>query len=294
MKFYHKAFVCALVILLTPKLNYAQSNLQQFTPSVLLQKGQFEFNQFNSLYSQTKIRDRHGDDINLGERQSFLRNIFFVLYGISDTRRINIGIQTNIVTARYTSPDNSILSIFGNEIDDYKKTMLSSIGPIVKFTPFKNIGFLSIQSTLLFPISADLESPRFVDHDRISWITQLFFDKAIVEKIRVFLEAGLLYRFKKLESHENFFRIPLSTILSYFPSSEATIFASIQHSPAFGKVVGDTSSKFGQIRWFTALGLGAKYQISSSVGVELSYANFILSRADGAGSNINLGLRVII
>lgn len=288
-----KVLTLAVLLMLKMSLSNAQTNLQAFTPSVLLQKGQVEYNLFNSLYSQTKTRDRNGNNIDLGERQSFFRNTFLFLYGVSDTRRLNLGVQANIVTARYTSPDNSILSIFGKETGDFKKTLLASIGPVIKFTPLKNVGFLSVQSTLLFPLSNELERPRFVDHDRVSWVTQIFFDKALNDQFRIFLEAGILYRFEKLESHTNFFRVPLSAIVSYFPSAKATVFGTLQHSPVLGEERNETQSKFGQLRWFTALGIGAKYQVTNSLGFELSYSNFVLSRNDGAGSTINIGVRII-
>lgn len=293
MKYNYKAFACVIILLLNVKFISAQSNLQKFTPSILLQKGQLEFNLFNSLYSQTKKRDRNGKSFKLGERQSFLRNTFSLLYGISKNKRINIGTQANLTTARYTSPKNSILSIFGNETGDYKKTILSSIGFIIKVIPFKNIGFLSIQNTLLFPVNKNLETPRFIDHNRISWLTQIFLDKSFNDKWRIFLEIGLLNRFKKLNTHQYFFRVPFSAIISYFPSSKTNLFATFQYMPAFGKKVGKTTSKFGQLMWFTALGLGAKYQVSNNIGLELSYNNFILSREDGAGNAINFGIRII-
>lgn len=287
-----KSIYAGLLFIFSAQIAVSQSNLQTYTPSVLLQKGQIEYNLFNSLYSQTKIRDVIGHDVPLGERQSFLRNTFALLYGISENKKINIGFETNLVTARYTTPDKSIFSFFGKSQGDYKKTMLSSIGPKIKITPFENIGFLSIQSTLLFPVS-NVEEGRFTDHDRTSWITQVFFDKSLSDKMRLFLEIGLLYRFKKLEAHNNFFRTPFSAIISYFPTSKSTIFGSFQHAPAFGKVFSETSSKFGQIRWFSTLGLGAKYQVTNSLGLELSYSNFFKSRNDGAGSTINLGVRII-
>ena len=272
---------------------FSQSNLQAFTPSVLLQKGQLEINIFNSLYSQKHGRDHNGNKFSIGQRESFLKNTFSFLYGISENRRLNIGLETNFASSRYTYPNNSIFSFFGNEVGDFKKALLSSIGPKIKFTPFKQVSFLSVQSTLLFPLSDDLESPRFTDHNRVNWITQVFFDKALTEEIRIFLEVGLLYRFKNLVAHNDFFRIPMSAILSYFPSSKATLFTSLQHAPAFGKVVSDSFSKFGQIRWFTALGVGVKYQATNNLGLEISYSNFILSRNDGAGSTINIGIRII-
>ena len=51
--------------------------------------------------------------------------------------------------------------------------------------------------------------------------------------------------------------------------------------------------QFGLSQWFTQAGLGVKYQITTSIGLELSYGNFLLSRNDGAGYNVNFGIRYI-
>ena len=66
-----------------------------------------------------------------------------------------------------------------------------------------------------------------------------------------------------------------------------------RHPPAFGNLVGTNQETFGQLRWFTQIGIGAKYQLTQSVGVEVSYGNFLNSRNDGAGQVVNLGIRII-
>jgi hypothetical protein len=83
----NKSIYAGLLFIFSAQMAIAQSNLQTYTPSVLLQKGQIEYNLFNSLYSQTKIRDVNGHDVPLGERQSFLRNTFALLYGISENKK---------------------------------------------------------------------------------------------------------------------------------------------------------------------------------------------------------------
>ena len=64
----NKAIYAILLFISISQIAISQTNLQTYTPSVLLQKGQIEYNLFNSLYSQTKIRDEIGHDVPLGER----------------------------------------------------------------------------------------------------------------------------------------------------------------------------------------------------------------------------------
>ncbi|MEP2026694.1 hypothetical protein [Reichenbachiella sp.] len=238
-----------------------------------------ELKVFNNLYTQTKVRDEDGTNIELGERQSFLNNQIRYLYGLSKEARFNIGLETNLTTAWY-----------GSESSDL---MFTSIGPTLKFVPIKNLGNFSVQSTFLFPLNRDdLEKP-FINHNRYTWWTQFFYDHSINSKLNLFLEADLIYRFAVEDYQNDFFRTPLSLIVSYFPTSKLTLYTNVQYAPAYGKLPGVEDIEFGRMRWFTQLGLGTKYLIQSNLELELSYANFVLSKRDGAGSVYNFGIRFL-
>lgn len=259
---------------------FAQSSLQQYTPSVLLSNGQMELKVFNNLYTQTKVRDEDGNDVELGERQSFLNHQLRFLYGLSHQSRLNVGLETNLTTAWY-----------GGESSDL---LFTSVGPTLKFVPIESRGNFSIQSTFLFPLNGnELEDPLFINHNRYTWWTQVFYDHSISTKLNLFFEADLVYRFKADDLQNDFFRVPLSLIVSYFPSSKLTLYSNVQYSPAYGKLPGVEDIEFGRMRWFTQLGFGAKYLILDNLELELSYANFILSKRDGAGSVYNLGVRFL-
>lgn len=261
------------------------SNIQTFTPSALFEKGQFEVNTFTNLYRQTAIRDREGNTVSLNERQLFINSVWQFTYGVSDNKRFNIGLDVNVNHANYKPKGEGL---------NYTRTVVSAIGPRIKWNPFKSLPRFSLQSSLTFPIAKDLqgaESGRFVAWDKKTWWTQLFFDKNIGSQFQLFLEADVLLRFNDLNFEEDFFRTPVSAFFSYFPSQKLTFYTMLQHSPAFGKQ--GAISDFGQIRWFTQAGVGGKYQLSKRLQLELSYTNFFQSRADGAGQTFNLGLRYI-
>ncbi|MDW3211735.1 MAG: hypothetical protein R8N23_17840 [Reichenbachiella sp.] len=274
-----KIFLVCLLTLVVESL-FAQSSLQQYTPSVLLSQGQMEFKLFNNLYTQTKVRDANGTDVELGQRQSFLNHQFRFLYGVSNNQRLNVGFETNLTTAWY-----------GGESSDL---MFTSIGPTLKFVPIESKGNFSIQSTFLFPLNSDdLENPLFVNHNRYTWWTQFFYDYSINSKFNLFFEADLIYRFAVEDFQNDFFRVPLNLIASYFPTSKLTLYSNVQYAPAYGKLPGVEDIEFGRMRWFTQLGLGAKYLILNNLELELSYSNFILSKRDGAGSVYNFGIRFL-
>lgn len=283
----------SLLLLIVYTAVHAQTGLQQYTPSVLMSKGQYQARIFNSLYTQNKVRNDNGNLIKLDERQSFLVNNLGLLYGVSANARFNIGFEINVSTGKYADASTGIFNVFSSDFE-HSVTLISSIGAIVKFLPFKNIERLSVQSTFQVPIDGErLESPRFVNHNRYTWFTQLFYDKNFSTKFNIFFEADLLYRFKAEETQGNFFRVPLGVILSYFPDNKWTAYIGIQHAAAYGTLIGLGEQKFGRLRWFTQLSAGVKYQITPEFELELSSGSFLWSKNDGAGQTFNLGIKFL-
>jgi hypothetical protein len=271
------------------------SNIKTYTPSKLLNSGEFEVKLFNGLYSQNEERDSKGELNRLGESQNFLNSTLQITTGLSSDAKFNLGFDINLTSAKYgASYEDSPIDFFGND-HNFSKTVISSIGPRVKFNLFKSIPRLSVQSSFLIPVSKNLETGKFIAHDRYTWFTQFFYDQSIGDKWQVFLELDYLYRIKKEKNggDRNFFRLPVSGFLSYFPNSKSTIFLFTQYSTRFETVENSTTKKFGLSKWFTQLGLGYKYQLTKKIEFEVSYSEFILSRLDGAGYGLNVGLRYI-
>jgi len=74
--------------------------------------------------------------------------------------------------------------------------------------------------------------------------------------------------------------------LSYFTSHKFTILVLAQHSQRI-----DTGNDFSQD--FTALGGGAKYQLSKTLNIETLYTNFVRGNNTGLGQTFNIGLRAL-
>ncbi len=257
------------------------SNIIAFTPSVLLKKGQWEIKNFNNVYSQTSF-DNGGETQELDERQTFYTGIFQITYGSSKNARFNIGLDININHVSY-QPIN------GANSESFTRTAIGSIGPRIKVSPLKNVPTFSVQSSLLIPVAKDLESPRFLAHDRVTWWTQFFYDKTI-NNFQIFVEADLLLRFRQ---EATFLRTPVSLFLSYFPSQKVTFYTTIQHSPRFEELPEGSDSRFARTAWFNQAGLGVKYQISPQLNIEALVTDFFGSRNDGLGKTYNIGFRFI-
>ena len=290
------------------------SFIQVYTPSILLKKGQVEAQLFNNLYTDTKFRDVDRNIVELDQRRNFYTGLINFTYGLSKSAKLNIGFDVNIKSVRIDDDKNSSpLRLFKFENDLKSRTSIGSMGPVIKFKPFKQ-SKLTVKSSFLFPVAEDGEADerddsgqsvrQWLDWNRYTWWNQFFIDKNIGSDFQLFLEGDLLFRFaKRAEKYannapkHNLLSIPVSSFLSYFPTDKSTVYVMLQYSPTFGLSEIDSNGNksfdlFSQDD-FAQAGIGAKYQISSTIGLELSYTNFFTSTNQGAGSTFNLGIRYL-
>lgn len=268
-----------------------KSSTQDYTPSVLYTKGQWEYKFFNNLYSQTKGYDENGNKVKYNNRGSYFSSINQVLFGVNS--RINLGIDFWIKSVRIDDTTSSPFKLLSFENSPNTRTALSNLGPKIKFQPFKKLSHLSVQSTFLFPIAKDQEGktngkPYLSDDSYIS-ITQIFYDQAIGKKFQLFFQlAPWVYIKQKPIANTNRVSVssPADIFLSYFPTKRLTLYIQQEFWPNYG-------SK-GINSWFRQEGIGAKYQIiKGKLETEVSYTRFSMGKNAGAGATYNFGLRFI-
>lgn len=276
------------------------SNVQAYTPSKLLKKGQVDVQVFNNLYTQTAFRDMDRKLVGLDERSTYFASFGQVLFGTSKSARVNWGLDVIFKSVRIDpDKDSPSVNVLKFESSDVTRSALSTIGPKIKFSPLKNHPDFSIQSALWIPIASDLEADAngkpWLDWNRFTSWTQIYYSQQIGSKFQFFYEFDVLARFSKPASwytnntlKGNTLSTPTSFFVNYFSSSKSTIYAMIQYSPSFqfdgGSVI---DSDFAQA------GLGGKYQLSRSFAIELLYSNFFTAKNAGAGRTYNVGLRYI-
>ncbi len=266
-----------------------QSFIQSYTPSSLLGKGHMEFSIFNNLYTETRKTDTQGNIFKVARETYFTSSLKF-LYGVSKQKRINVGLIANIKSTSKNSDALSVLSFKNDKIN--QRSGLSSIAPVLKYTPLKNVGNFAIQSSLTIPLVDQPENPIFLDKDSYVWSNQLFYDISFAkDKFQLFTELDLNLIFgEKGEGHyaNNSFNIPASVFLSYFPNTSVTFYSMIQHSPTYGL----GSSGFDQD--FTQFGFGGKYQLTDHMNLELLITDFFRGKDSGIGETYNLGLKYLL
>ena len=263
-----------------------KSNIQTYTPSKLLSKGQWDIKWGNNLYTQTESANSNGDVKSDGGRSNFFTSTVEVFTGISENSRFNIGaiveFRSNTIGGRQA------LSVFSFEDTNTDRKGITSIAPAVKFQPFKNISNLSVQSAIHIPLVDVEQDTNGVFLDQASWIFQnrFFYDYTFENgKWQLFTELNTEYSFgEEGKSYaNNTYLLAPSVFMSYFPSNKSTVLGFVQHSQRFGDFTQD----------YTALGFGGKYQLTDQLNIEALYSNFVRGTDNGLGQSFNLGLRVL-
>jgi len=274
----------------------SSSVIQTLTPSKLIAKGQFDIKWFNNLYTETKSTFVVGKK----PRETFFTSSLDVFTGISENRRVNIGVllelRSNVIAGR------NALDVFSFDGErGTARSGLTSIAPAIKFVPFASVNNFSIQSSFSIPLhDQETEQGVFLDQKGFTWQNRFFFDKT--------LNGGMFQIFTELNSELNFGEKAISDsngdtvegsfandslnltpgiFLSYFPIPDFTVLVLAQHSQRI-----DLGNDFEQD--FTAIGGGVKYQLTKVLNAEALYTNFVRGNNTGLGQTFNLGLRAVL
>jgi hypothetical protein len=261
----------------------SKSNIQTYTPSRLLDKGQWDIKFFNNLYTET---EGNFNNITADKpRENYFTSTVEAFTGVSNNNRVNIGaiveFRSNTIGGRQA------LSVFSLEDSNTDRKGITSIAPAIKFQPFKSVGNFSIQSALHIPLVTDESDGNGVFLDQTAWTFQnrFFYDYTFDSgKWQVFTELNTEYNFGEEKSFaNNTFMVVPGAFLSYFPSDESTVLVFAQHAQRFGDFTQN----------YTALGFGGKYQLSKVLNLEVLYSKFVRGENTGLGQSFNIGLRAL-
>ena len=264
------------------------SNIQQYTPSKLIGKGQVDIKWFNNLYTETESTFAEGTQ----PRQSFFTSTFEFYTGVGKNNRVNLGfiarLRSNVISS--ANDERGALDVFNFSGDDASRSGLTAFAPSIKFVPFASLSNFSIQSSIFIPlIDNESENGVFLEQKGSVWQNRLFYDHTFPgNKWQLFTELTTELNFgdKDKSFANNSLNVNPGVFLSYFPTTKFTILALAQHSQRL-----DLGNEFTQD--FTALGGGAKYQLTNALNVEVLYTNFVRGNNTGLGQTFNLGLRGI-
>ncbi|MDG1477048.1 MAG: hypothetical protein P8Q14_07875 [Vicingaceae bacterium] len=283
-----RALIPILMILLTLNVNGQNKNVQDYTPSLLINKGQTEFKIFNSLYTQSQFFNATSYKLDAGGRSNFFTSIIEYNYGVSS--KVTLGGEVWFRSVSNGSATSSPTNVLTFTNSSQSRTGINLAGVKIKFNPIKKWKKLSVQSGFLFSVISDPQSKEldrpFLDNNRHLWITKLLYDKKISEKFQVFTQLSTWVSIdKNLEDENTGIATPVDLFISYFPSKKFTIYLQNQFWPSLGSE--------GLSSYFLQEGLGVKYQLAKGVELETSYTVFIIGKETGAGQTFNLGVRIL-
>ncbi len=288
------------------KVNTNQtSNIQTYTPSKLLSKGQWDVKFFNNLYTETK-------GVFNGVKSSKEREIYFttsleVFTGITDNNRVNIGLLLEYRSNTINGKGATSVFNFSNRKD--ARNGLSSFAPAIKWQPIENVGNFSIQSAFHIPLidqetknglkdenGTTIRDAVFLDQKGYTFQNRFFYDYTFPSRDwQLFTELNTEYHFGdtsltdnngntiKGSFANNTVVLAPGVFMSYFPSDTTTVLGFVQHFQR----IGDFTQNF------TALGFGGKYQLNQTLNLEVLYSKFVRGDETGLGQSFNIGLRAL-
>ena len=260
---------------------YVKSNIQTYTPSKLLDKGQWDVKLFNNLYTETK--GSYNGVKSDKARETYFTSTLDLFTGISDNNRLNIGLlleyRSNVINGKNAT------SVFGFKKDVNSRNGLSSFAPALKWQPIENIGNFSIQSAFHIPIIKNESDSNgiYLDQTAYTFQNRFFYDYTFKNgDWQLFAELNTEYNFGDDTSFANNTAVLAPGLfMSYFPSNTSTILGFVQHYQRFGDFTQN----------FTSLGFGGKYQLNNTLNVEILYSKFVRGADTGLGQSFNIGLR---
>ena len=292
MKLSQKVIIfCAVLLSATHLISQEEdtetsgSVIQNLTPSKLIAKGQFDLKWFNNLYTQTESTFTEGRE----PRETFFTSTLEGYTGVSDNKQVNLGVilefRSNVIADR---PALDVFSFDGER--GTARSGLTSVAPSVKFVPFERLSNISIQSSVFIPlVDTEVEEGVFLDQKGYIWQNRFFYDYTFAgDAFQLFTELNS--ELSLGDTNESFANNSLNltpgVFFSYFPSSKFTVLALVQHSQRI-----DLGNDFAQD--FTAIGGGAKFQLTDEVNLEALYTNFVRGNNTGLGETFNFGIRAV-
>ncbi|MGB5417365.1 transporter [Algibacter sp.] len=261
-----------------------KSNVQTYTPSKLLKKGQWDIKWFNNLYTETEKRENGVKSDKA--RETYFTSTIDVFTGVSDNSKINVGllaeIRSNVVGGR------DALDVFSFDSEAVSaRSGLTSIAPVIKFNPLKNVSNFTVQSAFHIPLISEESDTNgvFLDQTAFTFQNRFFYDYTLPSgDWQLFTELNTEYNFGDDDSFaNNTFVLAPGIFMSYFPGDKSTILGFVQHYQRMGDFKQD----------FTALGFGGKYQLTKTLNLEALYSKFIRGENTGLGQSFNIGLRAL-
>ena len=264
-----------------------------YYPTRLYPKGGGEVKVFNNYYTQLQN----------GVRSNFFSSFLQVLIGTS--KNYNFGFDVKL-----RSVSSGAVRLFSalefndqpfadnNGVRTFSRAGISGIGPRIKYQPFKNKPNINFLHTVYFVPMQEAEGNDnygYVDYDYPQIFNQVFVEKELSRKSRLFIDLGLHIENLRLNAHRNYehftpIQVPITVIYNYFIDSKTTIYGLGAFAQRFDIRFRPDTDTYSDHSVYGQLGVGAKHILHDLLEIELLYTNFLLFN-DTPAHTFNLGIR---
>ena len=264
-----------------------------YYPTRLYPKGGGEVKVFNNYYTQ----------IQNGVRSNFFSSFLQVLIGSS--KNYNLGFDV-----KFRSVSSGAVGLFSalefkdqpfsdnSGLRSFSRAGISGIGPRIKYQPFKNKPNINFLHTVYFVPMQEAEGNDeygYVDYDYPQFFNQVFIEKELTIKSRLFMDLGLHIENLRLNAHRNYehftpIQVPITVIYNYFIDSKTTIYGLGAFAQRFDIRFKPDTDTYSDYSVYGQIGVGAKHILYDLLELELLYTNF-LSFNGSPAHTFNLGLR---
>ena len=194
--------IMVTIVILTSFVTFAQqdstkveqSNIQNYTPSKLLEKGKLDIKWFNALYTQTRAESN--GTTNDVPRSNFFTTSLEIFTGVSNNKKFNAGLIIEYRSNTFGGESATSVFSFNNEAGK-SRSGLSHIAPSIKVSPFAKLSNFSIQSSFFIPVFKEESNLNgFLAANSYIWQNRFFYDYTFKgNKFQLFTELSTRYFF---------------------------------------------------------------------------------------------------
>jgi hypothetical protein len=265
---------------------YHENLFQPNFSNLLMPKGYTEVLINNSLISSNGAWNAEGDAFDILSRYTYYYETSIVNTGLSKSGRFNGGLEVHVARAYVDSePESSPLNIFKKSPRGFidREQAVSSIGPRIKWRPFKhNLNFV-YTSTLQVSLLNDDEDQNLLVQSHLSWGNQFLYSIPWGKKLIFFAQDDLYFN-SAIDKSSNMSYYNGLTLYGYLLINKHLFpFASVGYNTILEKSLPTAQ--------FMPVGLGLQYQYSMRFTLNVYYSRYAWAKNYLDWHTLNLGVR---
>ncbi len=298
------SLVCGLILIAASLPSFAQKRPRWkaydsiyyenlFLPNfsnLLMPKGYMEVILNNSLLTsnQAWVSDS-SPKVDLAERLSYNYTTLIANMGTANDYRFNAGVELHYGIGYIDSdPNSSALNIYKSPGPGFvqRTRSFTSVGPRIKWRPFKkNLHFVYI-STLQLPLSDPVKT-SLLSAGTVQWGNQFLYSFTVGKRLAFFAQEDFYITFRKNSDTHNIYYNAITGYGYILVTNHFFPFVSVGYLAGYGSDGTNFKTQYQAL----PIGGGIQYQFSLRFTMNVSYNQYAWGRNYSDWRTISLGLR---